>query len=79
MNGLDSRGNTAYSSAAAALPPRSGIIVVTTAAVVRITRAKAGSLVIMRPSTDGGPAQVSAVYSGGGTAGIEFVYPSPKK
>ena len=53
--------------------------ILTTVAVVRITRAKAGSLVAMRPSTDGAPAQVSALYSGGGTAGIEFVYPSTRK
>ena len=53
--------------------------IVTTVAVVRITRAEAGSLVVMRPSTDGAPAQVSALYSGGGTAGIEFVYPNTKK
>ena len=53
--------------------------IVTTVAVVRITRAEAGSLVTMRPSTDGAPAQVSALYSGGGTAGIEFVYPSTRK
>lgn len=53
--------------------------IVTTVAVVRITRAETGSLVTMRPSTDGAPAQVAALYSGGGTAGIEFVYPSTKK
>jgi hypothetical protein len=53
--------------------------IVTTVAVVRITRAEAGSLVTMRPATDGAPAQVSALYSGGGKAGIEFVYPSTKK
>jgi hypothetical protein len=53
--------------------------IVTTVAVVRITRAASGSLVTMRPSTDGAPAQVSALYSGGGTSGIEFVYPSTKK
>ena len=53
--------------------------IVTTVAVVRITRAEAGNRVTMRPSTDGAPAQVSALYSGGGTAGIEFVYPNTKK
>jgi hypothetical protein len=53
--------------------------IVTTVAVIRITRAQAGSLVAMRPSTDGAPAQVSALYSGGGTVGVEFVYPSTKK
>ena len=53
--------------------------IVTTVAVIRISRAQAGSLVTMRPSTDGAPAQVSALYSGGGTAGVEFVYPSTKK
>jgi hypothetical protein len=53
--------------------------VVTTVVVIGITRALAGSLVTMRPSTDGAPPQVSALYSGGGTTGVEFVYGSTKK
>jgi hypothetical protein len=53
--------------------------IVTTVAVVRTTRREAGSLVTMRPSTDGAPAQVSALYSGGGTAGVEFLYTTTKK
>ena len=53
--------------------------IVTTVAVIRITRAEAGSLVTMRPSTDGTPDQVSALYSGGGKTGVEFVYASTKK
>ena len=53
--------------------------IVTTVAVIRTTRGQAGSLVTMRPSTDGAPAQVSALYSGGGTSGVEFVYGKTKK
>jgi hypothetical protein len=53
--------------------------IVTTVAVIRVTRAEAGSLVVMRPSTDGAPAQVSALYSSGGTTGVEFVYGSTKR
>jgi hypothetical protein len=53
--------------------------IVTTVAVIRITRAEAGSLVTMRPSTDGAPPQVWALYSSGGTTGVEFVYASTKK
>ena len=53
--------------------------IVTTVAVIRTTRAEAGSRVTMRPSTDGAPPQVSALYSGGGTTGVEFVYAGTKK
>jgi hypothetical protein len=53
--------------------------IVTTVAVIRTTRAQAGSRVTMRPSTDGAPEQVSALYSGGGTSGVEFVYGNTKK
>jgi hypothetical protein len=53
--------------------------IVTTVAVVRITRDRAGSLVTMRPSTDGEPPQVAALYSGGGTSGVEFIYTNTKK
>jgi len=53
--------------------------IVTTVAVIRTSRGQAGSLVTMRPSTDGAPAQVSALYSGGGTSGVEFVYGNTKK
>ena len=53
--------------------------IVTTVAVISTTRAQSGSLVTMRPSTDGTPAQVSALYSGGGTSGVEFVYGNAKK
>ena len=52
--------------------------IVATVAVIRITRAEAGGLVTMRPSTDGAPPQVSALYSGGGTTGVEFVYGNRK-
>jgi hypothetical protein len=48
--------------------------VVTTLAVIPISRAKRGDIVTMRPSAvAGGPPEVSALYSGGGTAGVEFV------
>ena len=53
--------------------------IATTVAVVRTTRARAGSLVTMRLSIDGAPPQVSALYSGGGTTGGEFVYANTKK
>ena len=53
--------------------------IVTTVAVIRTMRAQAGSRVTMRPSTDGTPDQVSALYSGGGTSGVEFVYGNTKK
>ena len=53
--------------------------IVTTVAVVRTTRDKAGNIVTMRPSTGGEPPQVSALYSGGGTTGVEFVYTNTKK
>jgi hypothetical protein len=53
--------------------------IVTTVAVVRTTRLQAGDLVTMRPSTDGAPAQVSALYSGGGTTGVEFLYATTRK
>jgi len=53
--------------------------IVTTVAVITTTRAQAGSLVTMRPSIDGTPAQVSALYSGGGTTGVEFLYATTKK
>jgi hypothetical protein len=53
--------------------------IVTTVPVIRTMRAQAGSRVTMRPSTDGAPAQVWALYSGGGTSGVEFVYGNTKK
>lgn len=53
--------------------------IVTTVAVMRTTRAEKGTLVTMRQSTDGAPAQVSALYSGGGTSGVEFLYGTTKK
>ena len=53
--------------------------IVTTVAVIRTMRAQAGSRVTMRPSTGGAPDQVSALYSGGGTSGVEFVYGNTKK
>ena len=45
-----------------------------TLAVVPITRSTPGTIVIMRPPLAGAPAEVSALYAGGGTAGVEFVY-----
>ena len=42
--------------------------------VVPITRATPGNIVIMRPPLAGAPPEVSALYAGGGTAGVEFVY-----
>jgi hypothetical protein len=53
--------------------------IVTTVAVMTTTRTQSGSLVTMRPSIDGAPPQVSALYSGGGTTGVEFLYANTKK
>ena len=43
-----------------------------------IRRAKAGETVVMR-SVQGKPSEVSALYSTGGTTGVEFIYPRAKK
>jgi hypothetical protein len=50
-----------------------------TFSVVPITRSTLGSVVIMRPSLAGAPPEVSALYAGGGRAGLEFVYRKERK
>ena len=44
-----------------------------TFAVSPITRAKPGEIIILRPSAAGAAPEVAALYSNGGTSGVEFV------
>lgn len=53
--------------------------IITTLPVIPTTRASRGNIVTMRPSVDGAPPQVSALYLSGGTSGVEFVYREAKK
>src|SRR5688500_17300484 len=46
---------------------------VTTFLVVPILRAKAGDSITMRPAVNGAPPEVSALYVGGGTTGVQLL------
>jgi hypothetical protein len=48
---------------------------VTTFLVFPILRAKAGEAITMRPSVGGAPPEVSALFVGGGTAGVQLILP----
>jgi hypothetical protein len=48
--------------------------IVTTLQVVPITRAAAGDVIVMRAAVGTAAPEISALYTGGGTAGVEFLY-----
>jgi hypothetical protein len=53
--------------------------IVTTLQVVPITRAAAGDVIVMRAAVGTAAPEISALYTGGGTRGVEFVYPLVRK
>jgi hypothetical protein len=53
--------------------------IVKTVQVTEVSRAKNGPRVTMRPSGEGAPPQVAALYSTGSTRGVEFIYTPAKE
>ena len=50
--------------------------IVKTLRVIEVSRDQNGPRVTMRPSVDGAPPEVAALFSTGSTRGVEFVYTS---
>lgn len=53
--------------------------VIATLQVTPITRSARGDMIAMRAAVAGRAPEISALYSGGGTTGVEFLYPRPQK
>jgi hypothetical protein len=53
--------------------------VLTTLGVLPTTRPQRGDIVVLRTSAGDAAPEVSALYPDGGTQGIQFVFPDPRK